>query len=293
MDAVYIGLPTYMHGDLVERCATAGKHVLCEKCFTINTPEAIKALEVVSEHNTFFMEAQMHRCHPIIPQLKSYLKDQPLGKIHSVNGVFTAPIIEFFNRTAGGSILDLGCYPMSLLQYFCGEIESMTGSATIVSPQKDGEGPFDSCSNAEVRMLNGITASIRCANNEDMCWIFDIKCEKGTVSLTNLWDDAVEDAFVIHHIDMTTETQVVTLPSNKSFYAVQMDIANWHIKNGCQQVGQVLSSSTGSSACVTTMGDRKEEWSAAMNWDDTKQNMRALDMWRSAVSLAYSMDRAE
>ena len=57
VDVVYIGLPTYVHAEWVKKCALAGKHVLNEKSFAINTVETTNALDVVHKQgNIFCME---------------------------------------------------------------------------------------------------------------------------------------------------------------------------------------------------------------------------------------------
>ena len=59
IDIVYIGLPTYVHAEWVKKCAIAGKHILNEKSFAINTAETVDALNVVKQNpNIFCMEGK-------------------------------------------------------------------------------------------------------------------------------------------------------------------------------------------------------------------------------------------
>jgi predicted dehydrogenase len=137
VDIVYIGLPTFLHAEWIKKCIQANKHILCEKSLTLNSSEATEVITLLSSSSVFCLEAQMYRFHPILPLLKGAISDQPFGRVLSVQGTFTAPIVELFNRTAGGSILDLGCYPISLTRYLFGEPISVSGSSVIISPTEE------------------------------------------------------------------------------------------------------------------------------------------------------------
>ena len=64
VQAVYISLPNHLHAGWTIRCATAGKHVLCEKPLTVNRAEAERVIETVRHAGVFLMEAFLYRCHP-------------------------------------------------------------------------------------------------------------------------------------------------------------------------------------------------------------------------------------
>ena len=267
VDVVYIGLPTYLHAEWVARCAQAGKHILNEKSFAITALEAEKALKVVESMKVFCMEAQMFRCHPILSRLVSIVHDeQPLGPARSVRASFTAKIIDLFNRKAGGSILDLGCYPMSLLRLLFGEPKSISAKATLVPPIKDGDNAFDSASTAEIVMSSGLHATIHTSNNADHNWEFHIDCEKGSISLSDLWRDDIEDTITISTVidDKVSTCSTIHVTPPENFYTLQIDTVNRHIHNRDYQA-------TGT----------------AMNWMDSINNMTALDMWRKAIGLHY------
>lgn len=279
VDVVYIGLPTIMHGDFTEKCARAGKHILVEKSFTLNSAEAERAIEVLQRHRVFCMEAQMYRCHPLMTRLVSFVKDRHLGKMLSIKASFDAMIIDFFNRAAGGAILDLGCYPISMMRLVAGEPISMTGESELVQPHKQDDNVFDRHSTAKVLLPDGVTAEISACNDAAHCWSFTIVFEDGTVGVTDLWAADVQDSLVVTRTDnsegkgdtQTTDAHVeiitAPLPGGKNFYTLQIDTVNRHITEGALQAT-----------------------APAMDWEDSRLNMRALDMWRHAVGLSYPVD---
>lgn len=274
VDVVFIGLPTHLHAEYTKVCAQAGKHILCEKSFTVNAREARSALEIVKQCSVFCMEAQMYRCHPIIEALKEQvLTVKPLGNIVSINAVFTAPIINLFNRTAGGAISDLGCYPISLIRYLFGEPERFISATADIVAAEGTSNAFDREASCELLLQEGIVAKVRTSNNEDLVWQFDISCEKGMISLSNLWEPSINDAINITSAPSSapsndyTRSIVVNVPDGKNFYTLQIDTVNSHVLAG-----------------------HVEADSPAMNWQDSINNMVVLDEWRKLIGLKYPMD---
>ena len=271
VDVVYIGLPTFLHCAWIMKCASVGKHILCDKSLTINSVQARRAINYVQGRSVFLMEAQMHRCHPIIARLKACVDSCPVGNVVSVSATFTAPIIDLFNRHAGGSILDLGCYPISLLRLLFGEPVSITGSAQIIQPIVYEHNNFDAVSTAHMLFLNEVFADVRVANNEPLAWEFMIRCERGTISLSNLWDDTVLDEIIVVECESSGDVNRVlnriseVMP--KSFYTLEVDIVN---------------------SCISR--NMIEAPTPAMSWQDSIENMATLDRWRQAVGLRYPMD---
>jgi predicted dehydrogenase len=279
VDAVYIGLPTACHAAFMEKCSAAGKHILCEKSLTVNVREAIQAIDAIRDRKVFMMEAQMFLCHPIIARLNEVVnQEKPLGNMVSIDANFSAPIIDLFNREAGGSILDLGCYPVSLCRYLCGGgghdgcgaltvCDTVTGSATLVPPRNETENCFDSRSIAEIVFRGGVKATIETSNDVDpLFWRFRISCESGIVELSNLWDESLLAQSISIKPFVGPSTEIV-MASEKNFYALQIDVANHHISRGDTEAAP-----------------------PAMRWADSLDNMALLDAWRGAVGLNYPAD---
>jgi predicted dehydrogenase len=268
VEIVYIGLPTYLHADWIKKCVQANKHILCEKSLTLNSAEANEVIGLLSSSSVFCLEAQMYRFHPIIPLLKETLHSQPFGHVLSVQGTFTAPIVDLFNRTAGGSILDLGCYPISLIRYLFGEPLSVRGSSVIISPSEPGQNNYDVDSTASLELPNGITATVIARNNEELKWEFIVTCETGTIQLTNLWDNSIDQAILLTSSVASDLSSKIVRNSAKDFYVLQIDAVNEAVSRGVCQAK-----------------------APGMTWEDSLNNMRTLDAWRDAVGLSYPMEK--
>jgi len=117
---VYIGSP---HSDHYKTCLLAlraGKHVLCEKAFTLNAPQSNHLCAVARAQKVFLLEAQWTRFFPNVLSLQALLNspDSPLGKIHrvfadfSIKGPYDAKHRLYDPKQGGGALLDLGVYPI-------------------------------------------------------------------------------------------------------------------------------------------------------------------------------------
>lgn len=113
IEAIYNPLPNDQHVSLTLAAARAGKHVLCEKPFSMNAREAAQLKEVAGQ--VHIMEAFMVRFHPQWLKARELVTSGALGDLRVVQAFFS-----YFNRssenirnrpeTGGGALYDIGCY---------------------------------------------------------------------------------------------------------------------------------------------------------------------------------------
>jgi dihydrodiol dehydrogenase / D-xylose 1-dehydrogenase (NADP) len=127
VDAVYVATPHRYHFENVMLCLNAGKPVLCEKPLTVNAAETKKLIETSQIKKTFLMEALWTRCLPIYEEIRQWLDVESIGNIKYMTSTFgfVAPKAEddrWLNpELAGGTLLDMGIYPISVSQWVTGE----------------------------------------------------------------------------------------------------------------------------------------------------------------------------
>jgi len=120
IDAIYIANTHEQHFKSVAQCLTHNKHVLSEKPITVNAQQLITLKELAQQQNRFLMEGVWMRFLPAIVKLQQLLSEGVIGKVHCVNANFSlAGEFESSHRlmnpaTAGGALLDLGIYPISI-----------------------------------------------------------------------------------------------------------------------------------------------------------------------------------
>src|SRR5215208_6647003 len=117
IDVVYISLPNHLHAEWSIKAVAAGKHVLCEKPLALS-PEEVEAIkEAARKHGRVVMEAFMYRHHPQTLKVQELVKEGSLGSLKLIRGSFSFLLareedVRLDPAMGGGSIWDLGCYPI-------------------------------------------------------------------------------------------------------------------------------------------------------------------------------------
>ncbi|HEV7742236.1 MAG TPA: Gfo/Idh/MocA family oxidoreductase [Pseudolysinimonas sp.] len=133
VDAVYIPLPNGLHGRWTLAAIEAGKHVLCEKPFTANADEARAVAAAADASDVVVMEAHHTSHHPQTIRAAQIVRDGMLGELTSVEATFIVPMppgsdIRWNAALAGGSLMDLGCYPVRWLRDVVGVQPTVTSA---------------------------------------------------------------------------------------------------------------------------------------------------------------------
>jgi predicted dehydrogenase len=122
IDVVYNSLPNSMHTEWTIKALQAGKHVLCEKPLATTLEEVDAMQEAAQSTGLYLTEAFMYRHHPQTVQVKEMVQQGAVGKVQVVKGEFTFNMdsstnVRLFPELGGGSVWDVGCYPISYTRY--------------------------------------------------------------------------------------------------------------------------------------------------------------------------------
>jgi predicted dehydrogenase len=133
VDAVYIPLPNGLHAEWTKRAADAGLDVLCEKPLAVDAAEARDVVDHCADQDVTLMEAFMYRYHPRTERAFDLARDE-LEDVRSVTATFKFRLdrtedIRLSPELAGGSLMDVGCYPVSVVRQVLGEPERAYASA--------------------------------------------------------------------------------------------------------------------------------------------------------------------
>ena len=117
VELVYIATPHSLHYEHAKLCLNNGKHVLCEKAFTINEKQAEELFEIAKEKNLFITEAIWTRYMPMRKTLDDILESDVIGELHSLTAnlgyrINNVPRLVDPNLE-GGSLLDVGVYTLN------------------------------------------------------------------------------------------------------------------------------------------------------------------------------------
>lgn len=126
IDAVYIPLLNHVHKEWTIRAAQAGKHVLCEKPLALNQEEAKEMVAACEAAGVLLAEAFMYRHHPRYAQIREVIEAGQIGDIRTIHGNFTFNAAankegtRFKREWGGGSIYDIGVYPINVARTLLG-----------------------------------------------------------------------------------------------------------------------------------------------------------------------------
>ena len=116
VEAVYIATPNNLHYENCRMCLEAGKHVLCEKPFTLSTEQAQELFDLAEEKGLFIMEAFWIRFLPAYDKLRTMLRDGVIGEVNRITSQFgfvaegARRERKFKSELGGGALLDIGIY---------------------------------------------------------------------------------------------------------------------------------------------------------------------------------------
>jgi predicted dehydrogenase len=124
--AVYIALPNSMHCEYTIRAAEAGKHVLCEKPMAISSAECQRMIDACRQAKVKLMIAYRIHFDATFQRVRQMVQSGALGEIEAFQGGFYGLKNKQEWRlkralAGGGSLLDLGIYPLNTIRWILGE----------------------------------------------------------------------------------------------------------------------------------------------------------------------------
>ena len=192
VDAVYIASPHTMHFQNTLDAIKAGKHVLCEKPFTINPEESRKLFEIAGQSSAYVMEAMWTFFLPAIQKAQQWLEQGRIGKLRQIKADFGYPQLpydpnrrEYNAEFAGGCLLEMGIYPISLAWLFM-QLDPIGIQTTVHKAPNGVEDDvvmlFDYADNTE-----GATATLATSFRSKLQnWAYIIG-EEGYIAIPDFW----------------------------------------------------------------------------------------------------------
>ena len=149
IDAVYLSLPNHLHAEWSLQALQAGLHVLCEKPLALSLEEVDAMITASREQERVLAEAFMYRHHPQTNLVGDWVHTGRLGEISLIRGIFNFQLgkkqrrpeqlnIRLVPEYGGGSLWDVGVYPISLAQFLMGRAPTW-----VFGSSKQGETGVD------------------------------------------------------------------------------------------------------------------------------------------------------
>lgn len=187
IDAVYIASPHPQHYEQAMACLSNNKAVLCEKPMTINADKSRQLIAAAQQHKTFLMEGMWIRFLPSIQQVVSLVSQNRIGNIVSVKASISYKAPDDSNNRyfdpakGGGSLLDLGIYPVFLASLLLGRPHSIKATAIL-----SDEGVDKACS-MRFQYNSGQEAILESSLLTQSELPAEIIGDKGTIKILHPW----------------------------------------------------------------------------------------------------------
>ena len=279
VDAVYIATPHTGHAEWAIKAVRAGKHVLVEKPIALTAYDADAVFHEARKAGVFAGEAYMYRLHPQTAKLVELIKSGVIGDVRIIRtsfgfnmGGFKPEHRLFANDAAGGGILDVGGYPVSMARLIAGAVsgkpffepEKVSGVAHL------GQSGVDEWASAVLKFPNGIVAEVSCSIMAQQDNVLRIIGSEGRIEVENFWFASGHKGGVGKiEIIKGADRQLVEVREDGWLYAFEVDAAGEAIRAG-----------------------RTEFTYPGMGWADSLGNLRTMDQWRQSVGLEYGVETA-
>lgn len=142
VELVYVATPHSHHYEHMMLCLEHGKHVICEKAFTMNADQAKKIRDVAAEKGLYVAEAIWTRYMPSRKMIDEIIASGVIGKVNTLTANLSYVIHEkqriYDPALAGGALLDIGVYGLNFaLMHFGDEIERIESSVKLTETGVD------------------------------------------------------------------------------------------------------------------------------------------------------------
>jgi predicted dehydrogenase len=279
VEAVYIATPHPGHAEWAIKAAAAGKHVLVEKPIGLTEAEAVAILGAHEKAGTFAAEAFMYRVHPQTKRLYDLVAEGAIGEVRAIKSSFGFAMPGFdpahriyANDLAGGGIMDVGCYPVSMARLIAGAAagKPFLDPIRVQGAAHLGESGVDEWAAAILSFPNNIIAEVSCSVSLVQDNVLRILGTTGRIELADFWfaggKQGGTGTIRIVRPDGTSEAIEVVEPG--WLYSFEAEAASLAIREGARELV-----------------------SPGMSWADTLGNIRTLDAWRSAVGLVFDIEK--
>lgn len=267
VDAIYIASPHMLHAEQSMACLKAAKAVLCEKPMSVNSHDAQKVVSMARQQNTFFMEAVWTRFMPVHKKIQEWIQTGRVGEVQMVQASFgfarefTATHRLFDPQLAGGALLDIGIYPITMAQIALGGMPSKISALAAL-----GQSGVDENLAMLLHYPQGQIATLNAtlkANTSWDAWIFG---SEGCIHIPLFWFAQSATLFT-GSMPALKEIEKCTYPHKVNGYEYEIEEVHRCLDQGLLE-------------------------SPHMSWQESIRVLNIMDEVRSQIGLSYPFETA-
>jgi predicted dehydrogenase len=214
IDAVYIATPHALHKENTIMCLNKGIAVLCEKPFAMNVDEVSEMITVAKKHNVLLMEALWTCFLPHFQHTLKLLQHKTYGNVLKVEADFGFRqefdnSSRLFNKSlGGGSLLDIGIYPIFAALTMLGKPKNIEAKATFF------ENGVDASCNITFNYPNQVKAYLKSTLLEPTPTEALIYCENATLKLNTRFHTPTTLTIITESSEETIDFKTNTIGYN-------------------------------------------------------------------------------
>lgn len=220
VDIIYITTPHNTHYKYMKMALENGKHIFVEKSITLNSRELAEMVSLAKERNLMIGEAMTIWHMPLYNKLRDIVKNGELGKVQIITmnfGSFKEYDMNnrFFNMNlAGGAMLDIGVYALSIVRSFMDEKPDEIESQWNPSPTGS-----DEMATILLKNTKGQMATVALSMHSKQPKRAIISCEKGYIEILEY--PRADKAIIVDAETGKTQEIVVGKTSDALYYELQ------------------------------------------------------------------------
>ena len=179
-DLVSVCVPNVFHKPMAIAALQHGKHVLCEKPMALTREDCLEMISACEENGVKLMEAFMYRFTTRVRILKGLLDSGAVGEVRHINSTFSflnsrTQDVRFDPAMGGGSLWDVGCYPINLIGMIMGE------EPVSLCAQKTERHGVDFSLSAVMKYRSGAICTANCGFDADSALVSEINGITGSI----------------------------------------------------------------------------------------------------------------
>ena len=208
VDVIYNPLPNGLHAEWTIKALQAGKHVLCEKPMALSLAEMDAIQNASRQTGRVVAEAFMYRHHPQTLKVKEMVADGSLGKLQMIKGSFTFMLdregdVRLDKGLGGGSIWDLGCYPISFARLVIG-----AEPLEVFGWQITGQTGIDMSFIGQMRFPDDVHAQFDCGFASPFHSFMEIVGTQGTLNIPVPFKPGKKEKIYFTHDNKTEKLEI-------------------------------------------------------------------------------------
>ena len=209
---IYNPLPNHLHAEWTVKALQAGKNVLCEKPLALSPAEVDDIIAASAQTGKIAAEAFMYRHHAQTLYVKQLVDTGTIGEIRQVMGTFSftlerSPDVRLDPAMGGGSIWDIGCYPISYSRLILG-----TEPEEVFGWQHTGETGVDLTFVGQLKFPGNVFAQFDCSFQAPFRAEIEIVGSRGTIWIPNPYKPARSSKIFLTHEGKTEPIRIKGTP---------------------------------------------------------------------------------